>query len=542
MDRNLDRLSTEHFDLLVIGGGIHGLAAAYDAAGRGLRVALVERDDFGGGATFNHQRTVHGGLRALQRASLGRVRQGIRERRTFARIAPHYIKPFPFITGIYGGVVRGRLAMKAALRAYDFIGRSRNAGVSQELHLPASRLESRTATMRLFPLVRQDRLKGGAVWYDYQMQQADRLTLAFALGAEAAGAVLANHLEIVALERDAAGRVRGARGIDRIDGRAVTIEADAVLSAAGSHAVVVAALAGLRLDIPLVRAMNVMTSRPGSEIGLAAPTKAGRMLTLVGWRGRILAGTSQSERLVPFDAQPPDREEVLAFLTELNATFPTLKLQPSEVTLVHHGLVPAASGSGRPDLKPDPELIDHAKEGVAGFFTLVGVKYTTARRAAEQAIDRIAASAGKTARRSRSARAVLPTAEIADVEAIAVEAIRANRIGDLSPAVIRHLSAWYGSGTPAVIALMAERPEWREPLAEGTLVTGAEIAHAATHEQALRLRDAVLRRTLLGSAGHPGAAAINRAAAIMAGIHGWEPTRVAEEKQLLEETYKPLPL
>jgi glycerol-3-phosphate dehydrogenase len=89
---------------------------------------------------------------------------------------------------------------------------------------------------------------------------------------------------------------------------------------------------------------------------------------------------------------------------------------------------------------------------------------------------------------------------------------------------------------------MAERPEWREPLAAGTLVTGAEIAHAATHEQALRLRDAVLRRTLLGSAGHPGAAAINSAAAIMAGIHRWDPARVAEETQLLEETYKPLPL
>src|SRR5687768_14907427 len=270
MNRDLDRLSTEHFDLLVIGGGIHGLAAAYDAAGRGLRVALAERDDFGSGATFNHQRTVHGGLRALQRASLGRVRQGIRERRTFARIAPHYIKPFPFITGIYGGVVRGRLAMKAALRAYDALGRSRNAGVSQELHLPASRLESKTATMRLFPLVRQDGLKGGAVWYDYQMQQADRLTLAFALAAEAAGAVLANHFEIVALERDAGGRVRGARGVDRISGRNISIEAGAVLSAVGSQAIAVAALAGLRLDVPLVRAMNLMTSRPASEIGLAA--------------------------------------------------------------------------------------------------------------------------------------------------------------------------------------------------------------------------------------------------------------------------------
>jgi len=541
MTRDLDRLGSEPFDLLVIGGGIHGLAAAYDAAGRGLRVALAERDDFGSGASFNHQRTVHGGLRALQRASLRRVRDGIAERRAFARIAPHYVTPFPFITGIYGGLTRGRLAMRAALRAYDAIGRSRNAGVSPELHLPASRIESRTATVRLFPLVRQESLKGGAVWYDYQMQQADRLTLAFALAAEAKGARLANHLDVVALARDASGRVTGARAVDRMTGRTITIAAGAVLSAVGSQAVAVAALAGIRLDVPLVRAMNVMTSRPAADIGLAAPTRSGRMLTIVGWRGRALAGTGQSDRLVPFDAAPPDREEVLGFIAQINEAFPTFRLQPSEVTLVHHAVVPAAAGAGTPDLKPEPELISHAADGAPGFFTLIGVKYTTARKAAEDAVTRIAAASGRSIRASRTAVEVLPTAGIADVEAIAIEAARAAGV-DLPPAIIGHLAAWYGSATGPVIELMAERPEWKAPLAGDTLVTGAEIAHAARHEQALRLRDAVLRRTLLGSAGHPGREAVDKAAAIMAGIHGWDAARVAEERQLLEAVYKPLPL
>jgi len=541
MNRDLDRLSSEQFDLLIIGGGIHGLAAAYDAAGRGLRVALIERDDFGGGASFNHQRTVHGGLRALQSANLRRVREGIRERRTFARIAPRYITPFPFITGIYGGPARGRLAMKLALKAYDAIGRSRNNGVSQELHLPASRIESRTATMRLFPLVRPEGLKGGAVWYDYQMQQADRLTFAFAMAAEARGAVLANHVEAVALERDGAGRVAGARAVDRVNGAPLTIAAAAVLSATGSGAIAVAALAGVRLDLPLVRAMNVMTSRPAADIGLAAPTRSGRMLTIVAWRGRALAGTGHSETLVPFDAAPPDREEVLAFVAQVNEAFPSFRLQPSEVTLVHHAIVPATAGGRGPDLKPEPELISHAKDGAPGFFTLIGVKYTTARKAAEDAVTAIAAALGRKVRASRSAIDVLPTAGITDVEAIAIEAARAAHL-DLPPPLVRHLAAWYGSATAPVIGVMAERSAWREPLAPAMLVTGAEIAHAARHEQALRLRDAVLRRTLLGSAGHPGRDAIDKSAAIMAEIHGWNESRVAEETQLLEDTYRPLPL
>ena len=543
MKRDLDRLGSEEFDLLVIGGGIHGLAAAYDAAGRGLRVALAERGDFGGGASFNHQRTVHGGLRAMQGGRLAKVREGILERRAFARIAPHYIKPLPFIAGIYGGLTRGRLAMKVALRAYDAIGRRRNDDVSQELHLPASRLESRTATSRLFPLVRQDGLKGGAVWYDYQMQQADRLTFAFALAAERAGAVLANHLDIVAIERDATGRVTGARGVDRIGGAGathVTIRASQVLNAAGSGAAAVAAMAGVTLDLPLVRAMNVMTSRPAADIGLAAPARGGRMLTYVGWRGRALIGTSQSDTRMPPDAPPPDRDEVLAFLADINDAFPSLKLQPSEITLVHHALVPATPGTARPDLRAEP-LIEPAADG---FWTLVGVKYTTARKAAERAVDRIAAQAGRSLRPCRTAKALLPTAEIADVEAILMESARAAGLGPdaLSPAAVRHLAAWYGSGTGPVVAIMAERPEWREPLTADGAVTGAEIAHAARHEQALRLADAVLRRTTLGSAGHPGGAAIDKAAAIMAEIHGWDAARTAEEKRMLEEVYRPLPI
>lgn len=544
MTRDLTLLSSTPFDLLVIGGGIHGLAAAYDAAGRGLRVALAERGDFGSGASFNHQRTVHGGLRALQRASLGKVREGILERRTFARIAPHYIKPFPFITGIYGGLTRGRIAMKAALRAYDVIGRRRNDGVSQELHLPASRLESRTATMRLFPLVRQDKLKGGAVWYDYQMQQADRLTFAFAMAAEKAGAVLANHLDIVSIERDASGRVTGARAVDRIGGAAITIAASHILNATGSQAEAVAAMAGVRLRVPLVRAMNVLTSRPAADIGLAAPARAGRMLTLVGWRGRALVGTSQSDRLVPFDAEPPGRDEILAFLADINEAFPSLMLQASEIVLVHHALVPATPSEARPDFKAEPEFIDHGRAhgespAAPGFYSLIGVKYTTARKAAAQAIDRIGAAAGRPLRPSRTAATVLPTAEIADVEAILVESARKAGLDPelLAPAVIRHLAAWYGSGTAPVVAEMAGRPEWREPLSKDTFVTGAEIAHAARHEQALRLADAVLRRTSLGSAGHPGAEAIDKAAAVMREIHGWDAAREAEEKRLLEDVY-----
>src|SRR6266542_3570098 len=114
MVRDLNRLTGSTFDVLVVGGGIYGLTIAYDAAQRGLSVALVERDDFGSGASFNHLRTIHGGLRYLQTLDLARARESVRERRTIARIAPHAVQPLAFVLPLFGSIARGNLAMQAA--------------------------------------------------------------------------------------------------------------------------------------------------------------------------------------------------------------------------------------------------------------------------------------------------------------------------------------------------------------------------------------------------------------------------------------------
>src|SRR3954470_7003260 len=129
MTRDLDRLTSTTFDLLVVGGGIYGLTLAYDAAQRGLSVALVERDDFGSGASFNHLRTIHGGLRYLQSLDLARARESVRERRTLARIAPHTIAPLPFALPLYRSILRGTMAMRAGFLLDRLVSTGRNRGV-----------------------------------------------------------------------------------------------------------------------------------------------------------------------------------------------------------------------------------------------------------------------------------------------------------------------------------------------------------------------------------------------------------------------------
>ncbi|HYT77113.1 MAG TPA: FAD-dependent oxidoreductase, partial [Vicinamibacterales bacterium] len=176
--RDFDALSGSTFDVLVVGGGIHGLMTAYSAAARGVSVALVEAGDFAAATSFSHQRTAHGGLRSLQSGRIDLARESIRERRMLARIAPRLLRPLPFIVGTYRSWTRNRLALRAAFRIDRWLGRHRNDGVEPELHLPPPRLTSRAATLKLFPGIQQQGLTGGANWYDYQIVHSNRLAIA----------------------------------------------------------------------------------------------------------------------------------------------------------------------------------------------------------------------------------------------------------------------------------------------------------------------------------------------------------------------------
>ena len=380
--RDTSRLERDQFDLLVVGGGIQGLAIAYDAASRGLRTALIEAADFGSGISFNHQKTVHGGLRSLQSLRLDRAREGIRERRAFGRIAPWLLRPLPFVIGTYRSLLKGRTALRAGFAADRWLGWDRNAGVERELHLPPPRLLSRGLTLKLFPGIREDGLTGGAQWYDYQMVENDRLTFAFAAAADRAGAVLVNEVEATGVLRDG-GRVAGVEARDAATGARIDIRAALTVNAAGAGAEALMRQFGVPRSVPLLAAMNLVVRREAREIALAAPTRSGRMLTLVPWRGQAIVGTGHSDRLVSPDARTPAAAEIDQLVAEANEAFPALRLTRDDVTLVHRGLVPAAVGRGGPDLLGTPRILDHADEGAPGAMTVIGVKYTTARGVAE---------------------------------------------------------------------------------------------------------------------------------------------------------------
>ena len=525
------------YDVVVIGGGIQGLACAYDVASRGLRVALVEAQDFGSATSFNHQKTAHGGLRSLGAGQLGRARESIRERRTLARIAPWFLRPLPFLIGTYRSATKNRLALRAAFKLDAWMGRRRNDGVEPELHLPTPRLVSKAATLRLFAGVRPEHLTGGAQWYDYQMVEADRLTLAFAFAADRAGADLVNYAEAVEAIREG-GRITGIAVRDGLTGGSATIRARVTINAAGSRAGEIMRLFGAERPFPLLKAMNLVTSKPASDMALGAPAPNGRMLTLVPWRGRALVGTSQSPAFVQPGDTAVHASEIDALIADANHAFPALKLSRGDITLVHRGIVPAVSGRGGvAELKSSAEIIDHTGEGAAGAITVVAVKYTTARGVAERVGHLVGKRLGRRLPSSRTALAPLPGAGIADHEALAIETARDLRV-DVPLPTLRHLIRLYAGGAADVIRIMCERDDLRAPVGGGVDTIGAEVVHAIRHEMACRLSDIVIRRTGLGSAGPPSADAIASCGRIAAAELGWDDARVSEEVALTGRVYE----
>jgi len=529
MTRDLDMLSARRFDLLVVGGGICGLMAAWDAATRGLRVALIDRSDFGGGASFNHHRTLHGGLRYLQSGDIRRLRESVRERRTWARIAPHLIAPQQFAVEADGARGRNALMLRAGLFADACFAADRNTGIDRSLHLPPGRIVSGTDRAALDTDLLLPETASLAVWSDYRTEHAERLTFAVALAAAAAGARLANYVDAIEPIREKGG-VAGMIVRDGVDGARLGIRARVTINAAGSAAGRLMAAFGVRRSTPLVKAMNVVTRRPASPIACGAPTASGRLLFTIPWQRRLAIGTWHGPELCGADAGLVSSEELEGFLSEINEAFPSLALSLDDITLVHRGIVPAKVKHGQVSLADRPVVREHRQDGVDGAVTVMGVKYTTARAAAEYAVTlALAQIGGNSPPRTETLR--LPGS-------VPNGAPSPSR--DLDDEAWRHLQRLYGADAERVAALAIASPPLAERITPSLPIIGAQIVEAARNEMALTLEDVVLRRTGLGAAGYPGDEAILKVERLVRQELAWTSARVRDEIHLLKEFYLPI--
>lgn len=548
ISRDLRRLSTELFDVLVIGGGASGAATAREAALRGFNTALIEKEDYSAGASAHCFKVVHGGIRYIQHADVRRLRASCFERAVLLRIAPHLVSPLPFVIPTYGMGKSSRWFLGTGMLLYDALSADLNRHVTDPARrVRGTRFLSRTETLELFPNIASDSLTGAAVFEDGQMYNPPRLVLAFAGAASRLGAATANYVQAEQLLGDAR-RVSGVQALDRLTGERFEIRARLVINAAGPWAESLwttrsnqpgtysrdtCFIVDRKFDTPM--ALAVQGRAKDSDALLARST---RHLFLVPWRNSTLVGVWHV--IVPRD---PDavglpRTELQQFIEEFNTCYPNLQLRESDVRRADFGLVPfgeASSQQGGLSFGKQSRLIDHRQQGQAGLISLISVRYTVARRDAVDALNAAVAQLDSRRASLDSATAPLIGGDIADFEA-SLRAFRSRRPDWLDEGACEGMLRNYGTHATRVVELAAREPAFGRRFT-GSHVTHAEAIHAIRAESAYRMSDVVFRRTELGTDGHPGPTALDELQGLMTRELGWSDSRAREERAIVQREF-----
>jgi glycerol-3-phosphate dehydrogenase len=485
----LARLADEEFDVLVIGGGITGAGVALDAASRGLRTALVERDDFASGTSSKSSKLVHGGLRYLQQKEFVLVYENLAERQRLLDNAPHLVHPLPFLIPLFGkeGVVNKAVVRiySNALWLYDLTGGLRIG----KLHKRVTREEA----LAHVPTLDTRRLVAGFLYYDAQTDDA-RLTLAIARTAAVDyGVATVNHAGVTALLKDAEGRASGARLDNGIEVRArVVVNAAGVWSDdvraldEGRHPQTIRPAKGIHL--------TVAWSKVRCDIAAVIPVrKDGRSIFVVPWGDRVYIGTTDTDYDGPLENPQCTPDDVAYLLDAVNASL-LEPLKEDDVLGTWAGLRPLVRDA-KSEKTADLSRRHAVGRSASGVVTVTGGKLTTYRKMAADSVDEVVAALGhggrNRMRRSRTKNLALHGAHGTD-ELRAPGA--AARLGT-SDAVLEHLVGRYGGDARTLLAMVAAQPALGEPLVPTLPYLKAEALYAARYEMATTVDDVLARRT-----------------------------------------------
>ncbi len=531
MRRDPHRLADREFDLLVIGGGITGACIARDAALRGLKVALVEKNDFAHATSAHNSKLIHGGLRYLRNFEFGLVRELLRERRIWQRIAPHLVRPLPFLVPLYNAGWRARMTLAAGLTLYDGLSYDRGWLDDPSQRLPGHSWLRPKRALEREPALAGDGFEGAFLYYDAQMYSPERLALECLISAAAHDAVCVNHIaaETLIIRN---GRVEGARVADAFTEDRFDVRAKLTVLATGPWSdLFLEQVLGKPASQKLLRSKGIHLIVPAMtrRDALTVATPHGHFFILP-WRGHALLGTTDTAFTLPPDQVGVTEADIAGFLDFINAHLPSAHLTRGEVEFFYAGLRPLVDdGSGDTyDASRRAELVDHGKtDNLDGLFSAVGGKWTTSRELAETVTDTIAARLGGTHLPCTTAHMRLPGGWIDNFTGFVVRNQAAYK--DIA---IDHLARLYGNRLSHLLDLASTRPDLAQPLsASGDI--GAQVLHAVREEMAMTLEDVVMRRTGIGQLGDPGAEALSRAADIMASQLGWDAARRNREIESL---------
>jgi glycerol-3-phosphate dehydrogenase len=531
MKRFIEQYSGEVFDLAIIGGGITGAAVAYDAAARGYSVALLEKGDFGGATSSATSKMIHGGLRYLANGEIPLVRESLRERRTLENIAPNLVLPLPTMIAAYTGqgLMNGPLALRAGMILYDILSYDKGRTWDKGKKLPRHRALSRKEVLRLEENVRPERLSGGFVYYDCMSAFPERLTLAFIKSAVRHGAQIANYASVDGFRMEG-NKVTGLEITDRLTGATLGVRASLVVNCTGPWADILLSKALHREgshQIKRSEGIHIITRKLVNEYTVGLRTARGRHIFFVPWRGHTLIGTTDKEYNGSPDNYRVSRQSVMELLEEVNESFGSGTLEYKDILHTYGGLRPLVETqtSGTYGSSRKYEIYDNVTDGVDGLISVEGGKYTTSRNLAEKVMVLIEKKSGRKSKRCTTADTYLSGCDIADIQAFNA-ALKSEKA--LPSATMEYLGMAYGTEYRSVIDIAKSDPRLSEPLNAGGEIL-AEAVFAVRHEMARSLTDIILRRTGIGTLGHPGDDVLKKVADIAAAELGWNNAKKQDE-------------
>jgi len=531
MKRFIENPGDKTYDIVIIGGGITGACVAYEAASRGLSVALVEKGDFGGATSAATSKMIHGGLRYLANGEFGVVRESLRERRIMENIAPNFVYPLPFLVPLYKDVKNVKRIMQIGMILYDLLSYDKGFTWDKAKKLPSHRMLSVEDTLALEKVVNPDGLVGGIAFNDCENIIPERLTLAFIKSAVKHGADVSNYAKVEDFLREP-GKIQGVVVRDLLSNMTVKIRGRITINCGGPWADLILDVASGKQAPQHVRrseGIHIVTRKLVDKYVVGVLTPSGQRCNIMPWRGHSLIGTTDKEYKGNPDDYRVTRESIEEFISEVNSGFgqPGL-VKYADITYVYGGLRPLIEDQTKDVYKTSRryEIYDNEKDGLAGLISVEGGKYTTSRGLAENVLRLVMRKTGKGYKKSVTAGQYLAGCEIKDINVFVASAKSANR--DFAESTVDYLTRIYGTEFNNVMEIARSDQKYAVPLnADGEMP--AQVLYAVKHEMACTLTDILLRRTGMGTLGNPGSKVMETIAEIAAIELKWDTTRVDRE-------------
>jgi len=518
-------LTDGSYDVVIVGGGMAGAGVARDLALRGLSVALIEKADFASGTTSRSSKLIHGGLRYLELFDFGLVRESLRERETLRRLAPHLVRPLPFLVPIYRDSSRSLVKVRIGLKLYDWL----TPGRDRERY----RVLRAVDALSLEPAIRAAALEGAGYYFDDLLLFPERLCLENVLSACRHRARAFNYAEVEEFVRDARGRLAGVKVRDLLSARVVTLAARVIVNAAGPWVDGLRERAGVsergKRVVRTTKGIHCVLPRL-SERAIYHSTADDRMIFVIPWRDFSLVGTTDTDFEGDLDRVHATRQEVEYLLDEVRQAVPDPRLTLEQVAYTYAGVRPLSYEEGRraSDVSRDHKVI---AEEDGRFLSVTGTKLTCFRSLAALLGDSVMKTLGRRAESRTEQLALDGTDEaVGTVEARAWLDVSAESASSgLARETLETLVATYGRAYPRVVELAGKITGGGERLCPNNPEIVAQLHVAANDEMAVSLQDVLLRRTGIGTSACQGADCAESIGRRMAEMLGWTPRRLGAE-------------